>query len=285
MELDPAVPALKKTLSEPGPFVLLGVAELEGLHAWFSVPMSLLYLVGMIDTFSWGWWQLTQPFRLPCTSFWGLLAAADLILATSPAPKAQAVLWGLFGEISFGGWLAQCFVVHVAFTAESSVLPAMAMDHSVSIRQPLCYGALLSQHVVGIVAAAAVTHGARVMAPPVVLLQTLPHCGHRASPHTYCEHMGVACLACDDTCPNIWFGLATTLPSPVLDLGLIDVSYALMLSVACYATAPITRPWVNMGLMLLVSFINLLSFLSWLTVVASIQFPATSTSYWQISTW
>jgi hypothetical protein len=40
-----------------------------------------------------------------------------------------------------------------------------------------------------------------------------------------------------------------------------------------------------MGLMLLVSFINLLSFLSWLTVVASIQFPATSTSYWQISTW
>lgn len=74
MELDSAVPALKKTLSEPGPFVLMGVAELEGLHAWFSVPMCLLYLaslVGMIDTFSWSWWQLTQPFRFPCTSFGG----------------------------------------------------------------------------------------------------------------------------------------------------------------------------------------------------------------------
>lgn len=44
MELDSAVPALKKTLSEPGPFVLMGVAKLEGLHAWFSVPMCLLYL-------------------------------------------------------------------------------------------------------------------------------------------------------------------------------------------------------------------------------------------------
>lgn len=43
------------------------------------------------------------------------------------------MLWGLLDEISFGGCLAQLFVAHVAFTAESSVLLAMAVDRYESI--------------------------------------------------------------------------------------------------------------------------------------------------------
>ena len=41
--------------------------------------------------------------------------------------------------------------------------------------------------------------------------------------------MGMARLACGDTSPNVWYGLATALLSPVLDLGLIGASYALIL--------------------------------------------------------
>ena len=85
--------------------------------------------------------------------------------------KALAVLWGLSGEISFQSCLAQLFVAHVAFITESLVLLAMAMDRYVAICQPLRYGALLTQRVVGIVAVAAVTRGACVMAPLVGLLQ------------------------------------------------------------------------------------------------------------------
>nr|XP_020750426.1 olfactory receptor 52D1-like [Odocoileus virginianus texanus] len=237
MGLDPTLPALNQTWlsSGPGTFVLLGVPGMEALHAWLSVPVCLLYMAALVgNALLLGLVAADQALRRPMYQLLGLLAAADLVLATSTVPKALAVLWGLSGEISFQACLAQLFVAHVAFIAESSVLLAMAVDRYVAICQPLRYAALLTQRVVGIVAVAAVTRGACVMAPPVVLLRRLPYCGQRALPHTYCEHMGVARLACGDTRPNVWYGLATTLLTPVLDLGLIGASYALILRAVCH---------------------------------------------------
>ncbi|XP_023598805.1 LOW QUALITY PROTEIN: olfactory receptor 52D1-like [Trichechus manatus latirostris] len=236
MELDPALTALNQTVlsSGPRPFVLLGVPGLEALHAWLSVPVCLLYMAALAgNAFLLGLVVADKALRSPMYQLLGLLAAADLVLATSTVPKALAVLWGLSGEISFGACLAQLFVAHAAFIAESSVLLATAVDRYVAICQPLCYAAMLTQHVVGTVAVAAVTRGACVMAPSVALLQRLPYCGRWAMPQTYCEHMGVAWLACGDTRPNIWYGLATTLLYLVLDLGLIGASYAFILSAVC----------------------------------------------------
>lgn len=235
MEQDPVpIPNQTMPISGPGPFILLGVPGLEALHAWISVPMCLLFMAALAgNVLLLGLVTTDRTLHAPMYQLLGLLAIADLVLATSTVPKALAVLWGLSSEISFGACLAQLFVAHVAFIAESSVLLAMAVDRYVAICQPLRYGALLTQRVIGIVAVAAVTRGACVMAPPVVLLQRLPYCGQRALPHTYCEHMGVARLACGDTRPNIWYGLATTLLSPALDLGLIGTSYALILRAVC----------------------------------------------------
>lgn len=236
MEPDPARPAFNQTvlISGPGPFVLLGVPGMESLHAWLAGPVCLLYMATLAgNALLLGLVAADKTLRAPMYQLLGLLAAADLVLATSTVPKALAVLWGLSAEISYTACLAQLFVAHVAFIAESSVLLAMAVDRYVAICQPLRYGALLTQRVVGIVAVAAVTRGACVMAPPVALLQRLPYCGQRELPHTYCEHMGVARLACGDTRPNVWYGLATTLLSPVLDLGLIATSYAFILHAVC----------------------------------------------------
>ncbi|XP_002708606.3 olfactory receptor 52D1-like [Oryctolagus cuniculus] len=234
--MDSALPAGNQTvlISVPGPFVLLGVPGLEALHTWISVPVCLLYMAALAGNALLLWLVATdKALQAPMYQLLGLLAITDLILATSTVPKALAVLWGLSSEIPFGACLAQLFVAHVAFIAESSVLLAMAVDRYVAICQPLRYGALLTQRVVGIVAVAAVTRGVCVMAPPVVLLQRLRYCGRRVLPHTYCEHMGVARLACGDTRPNIWYGLATTLLSPALDLGLIGASYILILRAVC----------------------------------------------------
>ncbi|VFV38321.1 olfactory receptor 52d1-like [Lynx pardinus] len=236
MEMDPVLAALNQTvlISGPGPFVLLGVPGLETLHAWLAVPVCLLYMAALAgNVLLLGLVAADKTLQAPMYQLLGLLAAADLVLATSTVPKALAVLWGLSAEISFAACLAQLFVTHVAFIAESSVLLAMAVDRYVAICQPLRYGALLTQRVVGGVAVAAVTRGACVMAPPVALLQRLPYCGQRELPHTYCEHMGVARLACGDTRPNVWYGLATTLLSPALDFGLIATSYAFILRAVC----------------------------------------------------
>ncbi|XP_033619815.1 olfactory receptor 52B2 [Fukomys damarensis] len=163
MELDPALPAFNQTvlMSGPGPFVLLGVPGLEALHTWLSVPMCLLYLAALTgNSLLLGLVVTDEALQTPMYQLLGLLAVADLVLATSTVPKALTVLWGLSSEISFGACLAQLFVAHVAFIAESSVLLAMAVDRYVAICQPLRYGALLTQRVVGLVAVAAVTRGA-----------------------------------------------------------------------------------------------------------------------------
>lgn len=154
--------------------------------------------------FYWGLVAADKTLRAPMYQLLGLLAATDLVLATSTVSKALAVLWGLSGELSFGACLIYLFVAHVPFIAESSVLLVIVVDYCVAICQPLHYGALLAQHVVGIVATATVTHGVCVMVLFVALLQRLPYCGQQALPYTYCEHMGVACLACGDTHLITW---------------------------------------------------------------------------------
>lgn len=107
--------------------------------------------------------------------------------------------------------------------------------------QPLLYGALLAQHVVGLVALATMTRDVCVMVHPMILLEKLPYCGQWALPHTYCEHMGVSRLACGDMCPMIWYGLVTTLLSPALVIGLIGASYALILHAVCCLPSAIPR--------------------------------------------
>lgn len=145
----------------------MGVPGMESLQVWLSLPMCLLYMAALAgNVLLLGLVAADKALQAPMYQLLGLLAAAHLVLATSTVPKAQAVLWGMSGDISFGACLAQLFVAPVAFIAESSVLLAMAVDRYVAIRQPLRYRALLTQRVVGIVAVvAAVTRGDCVVAP------------------------------------------------------------------------------------------------------------------------
>ncbi|XP_033001603.1 olfactory receptor 52B2-like [Lacerta agilis] len=169
--------------------------------------------------------SLHQPMYL----FLALLALADLALSSSTVPKTLSVLLSLSKEISFQACLSQMFFTHVSFIAESTILLAMAFDRYVAICRPLRYAAILTRPAIARVGLAALARGFCVMLPTVFLLQRLPYCGRREMPHSYCEHMGVARMACADIGINIWYGLATTLLSPGLDVVLIAVSYTLIL--------------------------------------------------------
>ncbi|XP_038620233.1 olfactory receptor 52B2-like [Tachyglossus aculeatus] len=227
---NPILPSLNETSLHPASFLLLGIPGLEVLHLWLSIPTCLIYISALLGNSALLFLILLERnLHTPMFLLLAMLTGADLALSTSTVPKTLSVLWALSQEISFHGCLAQIFFIHVTFIAESTILLAMAFDRYVAICQPLCYPAILTTAVTGRMGLAALGRALCVMVPAVFLLERLPYCGHRRVPHTYCEQMGIARLACAPIRANIWYGLTTTLLSPGLDMMFIGTSYGLIL--------------------------------------------------------
>ncbi|KFQ19637.1 Olfactory receptor 52B2, partial [Merops nubicus] len=221
---------LNQSSLQPASFLLLGMAGLEDLHAWLSVPFCLVYITTLLSNLILLLVIVAErSLHKPMYLFLAMLAVADLVLSSSTVPKALSIFWSLSKEMSFHACLTQMFFTHVSFVAESTILLAMAFDRYVAVCHPLRYAAVFTRSVITMVGLAAVARSCCVMFPTIFLLQRLPYCGHRVMPHTYCEHMGIARLACADISANVWYGLATTLLSPGLDVVLIGISYGLIL--------------------------------------------------------
>ncbi|PKK19371.1 olfactory receptor 52B2 [Columba livia] len=222
--------AINQTSSQPPSFLLLGMVGLEDLHSWISIPFCLMYITALLGNFTLLFVIVAErSLHTPMYLFLAMLAVADLVLSSSTVPKALSIFWSLSKEMTFHACLTQMFFTHLSFIAESTILLAMAIDRYVAICNPLRYAMVFTHSVVARIGLAAIARSFCVMFPTIFLLRRLPFCGHNVMPHTYCEHMGIARLACADISVNIWYGFATTLLSPGVDIVLIGVSYALIL--------------------------------------------------------
>ncbi|NXB92844.1 O52B2 protein, partial [Vidua chalybeata] len=213
----------------PDTFILTGIPGMEQLHVWISIPFCSMYVAallgnGVLLLTIWRERGLHQPMYL----FLAMLAVADLTLSTTAVPKMLALFWFRAREISFSACLTQMFFLHFTTMAESKILLAMAFDRFVAICFPLRYGAALTLSAVAKTGLAALLRSSCVIFPCVFPLRRLPFCGHTVIAHTYCEHMGVARLACADIA-NVWYGLAVPFSVGLLDLALIAVSYGFIL--------------------------------------------------------
>uniref|UniRef100_A0A8C3T2J0 Olfactory receptor n=1 Tax=Chelydra serpentina TaxID=8475 RepID=A0A8C3T2J0_CHESE len=221
---------LNYTSAHPATFVLVGVPGMEEAHGWLSIPFCLMYAVALLGNSILLFTIIAEPsLHEPMYIFLSMLTVADLLLSTTTVPKALSVFWSLSKEISFDGCLTQVFFIDFIFITESAILLAMAFDRYVAICDPLRYTTVLTHAVIRKIAAAALTRSFCIMFPVVFLLKRLHYCGHNIMPHTYCEHIGVARLACGDITVNIWYGLAAGFLSAGLDAILIAVSYACIL--------------------------------------------------------
>ncbi|NXQ08610.1 O52B2 protein, partial [Vidua macroura] len=214
----------------PDTFILMGIPGMEQLHVWISIPFCSVYVAallgnGVLLLTIWRERGLHQPMYL----FLAMLAVADLTLSTTAVPKMLALFWFRAREISFSACLTQMFFLHFTTMAESKILLAMAFDRFVAICFPLRYGAVLTPSAVAKTGLAALLRSFCVIFPCVFLLRRLPFCGHTVIAHTYCEHVGVARLACADISANVWYGLAVPFSVGLLDLALIAVSYGFIL--------------------------------------------------------
>nr|XP_006128645.1 olfactory receptor 52B2-like [Pelodiscus sinensis] len=198
-------------------FILVGIPGLEPWHPWISIPFALMYTAAVLGNCGLLLLIATQRrLHEPMFIFLSMLAVADLLLSTCTVPNTLVIFWFGPKDISFTSCLTQVYFVHFGVAVESGVLVAMGFDRYVNEK-------------IRTIATAIVVRSFCVIVPVVFLLKRLPFCASNVIPHSYCEHIGVARLACADITPNIWYGFAVPILTVVLDVVFIAVSYVLIL--------------------------------------------------------
>ncbi|XP_028902889.1 olfactory receptor 52D1-like [Ornithorhynchus anatinus] len=211
-------------------FFLLGIPGLEAVHIWISIPFCSMYFFALLGNSALIVIITTErSLHKPMYIFLSVLSATDLALSSTTVPKMLQILWFGARSISFSGCLTQMFFVHSVFALESFILLAMAFDRYMAICHPLRYASVLTPQAIGKTGIMGIVRSMAVVSPFIFLLKRLPYCGHRLIPHTYCEHMGIARLACSDITVNVVYGLTVALLAMGLDAVLIAASYVLIL--------------------------------------------------------
>ncbi|PNJ24878.1 OR52B2 isoform 1 [Pongo abelii] len=218
------------TIFHPAVFVLLGIPGLETYHIWLSIPLCLIYITAVLgNSILIVVIVMERNLHEPMYFFLSMLAVTDILLSTTTVPKALAIFWLQAHNIAFDACVTQVFFVHMMFVGESAILLAMAFDRFVAICAPLRYTTVLTWPVVGRIALAIITRSFCIIFPVIFLLKRLPFCRTNIVPHSYCEHIGVAHLACADITVNIWYGFSVPIVMVIVDVILIAVSYSLIL--------------------------------------------------------
>ncbi|XP_004863539.1 olfactory receptor 52H1-like [Heterocephalus glaber] len=214
----------------PGPFILLGIPGLEQFHIWIGIPLFIFYLVALVGNSVLLYLIfMERSLHEPMFFFLSMLAATDLILSNTSVPKTFSIFWLGSQEITFPGCLTQMFFLHSSFAMDSAILLAMAFDRYVAICFPLRYTSILTCQIIMKIMMGIISRSFCIIFPCVFLLKRLPFCRTLIIPHTYCEHIGIARLACADISINIWYGFAVPIMTVTSDLVLIGISYVLIL--------------------------------------------------------
>ncbi|KAM9034117.1 olfactory receptor 52J3-like [Sarcophilus harrisii] len=217
------------TAFHPNTFILLGIPGLEHIHSWLSLLFCSLYIMAILGnvTILLVIWTV-QTLRDPMFYFLALLSTIDLAFSTTSVPRMLGIFWFQAHEISFGGCMAQMFLIHSFTGMESGVLLGMAFDRYVAICTPLHYTTILTVPVLTGIGIVTVLLPVLLMIPVIILAYRLPFCQARIIAHSYCEHMGIIKLACANIRVNAIYGLFAA-SFLVVDLILIGVSYAFIL--------------------------------------------------------
>ncbi|XP_051647218.1 olfactory receptor 52I2-like [Manacus candei] len=216
--------------SSSSSFILVGFPGLEAFPTCLGVLFCSAYVLALVGNGAvllvTG---LDKSLRAPCHRLLAMLAAVDVLMVTAVVPKLLGVLWLNSAEMGYVACFVQMFLVHSATSAESGLLLAMAIDRYVAICHPLRYHSILSARAVAQMGLAIVLRALLFMVPLMGLVTSLPYCGPRVVPHSYCEHQAVAGLACADPRPAGLYSVAASSLTVGADGACIAASYGSIL--------------------------------------------------------
>ncbi|KFO23979.1 Olfactory receptor 52I1 [Fukomys damarensis] len=218
------------TLGSPAIFFLVGIPGLQSSHLWLAISLNATYTTALLgNTLIMTVIFIDSTLQEPMYCFLCLLAAVDIVMASSVVPKMVSIFRSGDGSISFNACFTQMYFVHTATAVETGLLLAMAIDRYVAICKPLHYKRILTAKVMLGVSVTIALRAVLFMSPLSWLLSHLPFCGSNEVPHSYCEHMAVAKLACADAMPSSLYSLIGSSIVVGSDVAFIAASYVLIL--------------------------------------------------------
>jgi olfactory receptor len=211
-------------------FILLGFPGIHSWQHWLSLPLTLLYLsaIGtnvLILIIICQDPSLKQPMYL----FLGILSLVDMGLATTIMPKILAIFWFDAKVISLPECFAQIYAIHCFVSMESGICLCMAFDRYVAICYPLHYSSIITNSLIFKATLFMVLRNGFCVISVPVLASQWNYCSRNEIDHCLCSNLGITSLACDDRRPNSIFQLILAWVGMGSELGLIILSYTLLL--------------------------------------------------------
>nr|ALG94519.1 olfactory receptor 16 [Nannospalax galili] len=223
-------PSYNHTGGPPATFFLVGIPGLQSSYLWLAISLSAMYTTALLgNTLIMTVICMDSTLQEPMYCFLCVLAAVDIVMASSVAPKMVSIFSSGDGSISFNACFTQMYFVHTSTAVETGLLLAMAFDRYVAICKPLHYTRILTPHVMLGMCVTIIIRAIIFMTPLSWMLGHLPFCGSSVVPHSYCEHMAVAKLSCADSMLSSLYSLIFSSIIVGSDVAFIAASYTLIL--------------------------------------------------------
>ncbi|XP_038619650.1 putative olfactory receptor 56B2 [Tachyglossus aculeatus] len=211
-------------------FILMGFPGIHSWQHWLSIPMALLYLSALVaNTMILLTIQQEAVLHQPMFYFLVFLALVDMGLSSTIMPRILTMLWFNARTISLPECFFQIYAIHVFLGLESGIFLCMALDRYVAICHPLRYPSIITEGFVRKAAMFMVLRNGLLAIPVPVLAARQHYCSRNEIDHCMCSNLAVTSLACDGRKANSIFHLSVAWIVLGSDMGLIIVSYALIL--------------------------------------------------------
>uniref|UniRef100_A0A8C4RWG8 G-protein coupled receptors family 1 profile domain-containing protein n=1 Tax=Erpetoichthys calabaricus TaxID=27687 RepID=A0A8C4RWG8_ERPCA len=219
-------------------FILIGFPGFLEKRQLLFIPFCLLFILAIssnsviIHTIRTGHTLQSPMYILICT-----IAAVDLSIPMTFAPKMLLAFLFDWNEISLIGCLVQMFFVHLTSSFQSTVTLIMAVDRYVAICNPLRYNNYINYSTLVKMSIAALMRNGIFIIIFTIPAGYLTFCMSNIIEHCYCDHMSLVSLACEDTLKNNIMGLAAIFFIAGIDLIFIFFSYLKIFIVAHRTTS------------------------------------------------